>query len=692
MKLDLKKPNQHSTFMKFKAILSLFVIIPVFALAQSANDLPKGNQLGYYPQAPKIMITPQMDASGFVIRNTETDEVVYEGDLVNGGTHSPSGETVKIADFSDFDDIGRFVLEIEDGETSYPFYVGDNVFEGVTDAVLKALYFNRASLELDEEYAGTWARPLGHPDNEVQVHNSAATEQIPANTTISSPGGWYDAGDYNKYIVPISVSIYQMLFAYQQFPEFFEEQNLNIPESNNEIPDVLDESLYALRWMFTMQDPNDGGVYHKLTTANFAGGVMPHLANAQRYVVQKTSTATFDFAAVMAQAARVYESILPDFADSALAAAELAWQWGEANPEVYYNQGTLSDPAINTGAYGDGNTSDEQFWAATELYITTGNDEYYDKTGWNNTDIGNPGWSDVRALGLYSLVHHRKNLTELATADTSALKQKLINSFSWYVDDAKNSPYRTAAGVHDWQYYWGSNGGFGNLAMAFLQIYQITDDQDYYDATIHVIDYLLGRNPLGHSYITGYGDLAPMEIHHRQSYADGIADPVPGWVAGGANPDNQNQDCGASAYSSELPALSYLDDWCSYSTNEITTYWNSPVIYALSGLEALTAKSGLNVSNGERGMTIPKKFELEQNYPNPFNPSTRIEYSIKEPSETTLAVYDLGGRLIQELVNEKKSPGSYSVTFNASALSSGVYLYKLMAQNMSLSRKMVLIK
>jgi endoglucanase len=83
---------------------------------------------------------------------------------------------------------------------------------------------------------------------------------------------------------------------------------LNIPESNNQVPDVLDESLWNLRWMLTMQDPEDGGVYHKLTNAKFDGMIMPDKAVAPRYVVQKSTAATLDFAAVMAQASRVFSN------------------------------------------------------------------------------------------------------------------------------------------------------------------------------------------------------------------------------------------------------------------------------------------------------------------------------------------------------------------------------------------------
>lgn len=570
---------------------SLIIALSATSLfAQQQNSKPKLNQLGFYADGPKLAITPEISNSQFHIRDTESGIIVYEGTLSSDIAYDLSEETVKIADFSDFKRPGTYQLYINGGEASYPFEIGDTPFDALSDGLIKALYFNRVSVPLEPAHAGVWSREAGHPDDQVIIHPSAASTGRPAGSTISSPGGWYDAGDFNKYVVPISSSINHMLFAYEQFPDYFNNRDLNIPESDNVIPDMLDEALFALRWLLTMQDPGDGGVYNKLTHANFQGTVMPAEATAPRYVVQKGTAATLDFAAVMAQAARVYETIVPDFADSALAAAEAAWDWAELNPSMAYDQNAMNttyDPDINTGGYGDGDYSDEWFWAGVELYITTEDEAYYPDGGWN--ELGVSGWGNVQALGVFSLVHHRANLTAAGLADTTAVKNALINAFDWYVNDGVNSAYRSPFGIQSWQFGWGSNGTAGNLGMGILMAYQLTGNQKYYDGAVHIMDYLLGRNAVGYSYVTGFGDQAPMHIHHRQSQADNVAEPTPGWVAGGANPNNQSQDCGSDQYSSSLPALAYADKYCSYSTNEITTYWNSPFIYLAAGLEYLTA-------------------------------------------------------------------------------------------------------
>lgn len=576
--------------MKYSISLFALFIVLIGSEVQAQTSEPKVNQLGYLPGEAKIAITPKTSSGSFAIKDAESGEIKYSGSLTDGGTNEPSGEEVQIADFSQFDEPGSYILEINGREDSYEFEIKGEVYNEVTDAVLKAYYYMRASIPLDEQYAGKWARPEGHPDLDVMVHPSAINEARPEGTIIASPKGWYDAGDYNKYVVNSGISTYTLLFAYEQFPDFFAKQNLNIPESNNSIPDILDESLWNLRWLLTMQDPTDGGVYHKVTTANFEDALMPEDAVNQRYVVMKNTPATLDFAAMMAQASRVYRPFLLSFADSALDAAKYAWNWAQKNDNTLYRQFQMNnqyDPDVVTGAYGDWNISDERFWAGVELFITTKDRSFYDETGWKEGNITIPSWNNVRALGLYSLIHHRNTLDGISSADKKLMADKLVEMINELVDRSVSAPYRSPFGLENQHFFWGSNGHAGNMGMAILQAYQLTNDPKYYKGALHIADYLLGLNPTGYSYITGYGDKPIMNIHHRPSQADGITDPVPGLVSGGPNPGNMSQDCGEDKYPSKLPALAFLDDWCSYSTNEITINWNAPVVYLLSGLKYL---------------------------------------------------------------------------------------------------------
>ncbi len=275
--------------------LLLALIIMFVAQTSSAQTKIGGNesnirlnQIGFYPGAPKTAIVPAGNDSVFLIQ-TINKKTVFTGALTSSVKPNFAGNITEIANFTTFHKPGEYILYVPGVGYSWPFEIKGSVHQAVAAASIKAYYFMRASLPLQEKYAGKWARAEeGHPDTNVLIHPSAATDKRAAGTTISSPRGWYDAGDYNKYIVNSGISTSTLLSLYEDFPAYTETKSkLNIPESGNQIPDVLNEVLWNLRWMLTMQDPNDGGVYHKLTNAIFDKFEMPDKATEPRYVVQK---------------------------------------------------------------------------------------------------------------------------------------------------------------------------------------------------------------------------------------------------------------------------------------------------------------------------------------------------------------------------------------------------------------------
>ncbi len=554
-------------------LLILFFITPFLIHAQNEIKL---NQIGFYPDAPKMAVLPDAAEGVFRVIDISTNEPVFEATLGKSRYWELSGETVSIADFSELTKPGTYRIEHEKAGYSYEFKIQDEILRELSKASIKAFYFNRASTELKEEHAGIWARPMGHPDDVVYIHASAATEERPEGTVISSPKGWYDAGDYNKYAVNSGISTYTLLAAYEHFPEFYRNLDLNIPETGNGVPDLLDEIRWNLDWLLTSQDPNDGGVYHKITTKNFAGVVMPHEATANRYAVMKSTGGTLNFAAVMATAARVYSEYDPLFADEALEAALYAWEWAVQNPEQYYVQ----PPDIQTGAYGNRQLDDEFDWAAAELYITTGDDAFWNARNFDKINVGVPSWSYVRPLAWVSLAHHRENLTE--AADRYLIEKRIMEQGEELLEEYYRSPYGITMGRYGRSdFVWGSNGVIGNHSLMLIQAYRMSGEKDYLNAALANMDYLLGRNATGYSFVTGFGSKPPMHPHHRQSAADGIDDPVPGFVIGGPQPGQQD----SCEYDSDLPSTTFLDHWCSYSTNEVTINWNAPMVYLVGALE-----------------------------------------------------------------------------------------------------------
>ncbi len=556
-----------------KFILTVFFLfVTTAAWAQGEIKL---NQIGFYPGSPKIAVVPGNPQGNFQVVRAETGEVVYEAELSWPVHWEFSDETVAKADFSDLTQPGKYYVVHEEAGRSYEFEISDEIFRDLSKAVIKAYYFNRASAELKEEHAGMWARPMGHNDDVAYIHASASTEKRPEGTVISSPKGWYDAGDYNKYAVNSGISTFTLMAAYEHFPEYYQNLELNIPETGNGIPDLLDEIRWNLDWLLTIQDPEDGGVYHKLTSLNFSGVVMPHEDDAARYAVMKSTAGTLNFAAVMATASRIYEKYDPEFAGEALAAAEFAWEWAAANPDVFYEQ----PEDVRTGAYGDRDLDDEFDWAAAELYITTGNDAYWHARNFDEISVGVPGWRYVRPLAWISLAHHRDQLTD--AADPELIKQRMIEQGDELLEEYERSAYGVTTGRYDNDFVWGSNGVIGNHSLMLLQAYRLNGSEDYLNAARANLDYILGRNATGYSFVTGYGSKTPMFPHHRQSAADDNEEPVPGFVVGGPQPGRQD----GCDYSSDFPATTYLDHWCSYSTNEVAINWNAPLVYLTGAIE-----------------------------------------------------------------------------------------------------------
>jgi endoglucanase len=548
------------------------------------SGLIKLNQLGFLPQGQKLAVVPDVPADRFTLVRAGTDEEVYRGLLSPAAVWEPAQESVKLADFSELTQTGSFQLRVAGVPDSVPFVIAADAYQSLNAAAIKAYYFSRSGIPLEPEHAGIYARPEGHPDTQVLVHASAADDRRPEGTVISSPKGWYDAGDYNKYIVNSGITTYTLLAAFEHFPEEYLRQNLNIPESGNGVPDLLDEVYWNLDWMLSMQDPNDGGVYHKLTNKNFDPVIMPHEANEPRYVVQKTTGAALNFAAVMAVASRAYadyEHQYPGLSARMRRAAEAAWVWARANPDRLYRQ----PEDISTGTYGDRSLADEFVWVAAELFITTGDDRYYADMNLTEAAIGVPSWSNVSGLPWISLSHHLDKLSD----DARQLVRTRVDQLAQQLqENTEKSAYRVAMQPKD--FIWGSNAVALNQAMMLLQGYRLTSHPEYLASAQSLLDYTLGRNPVDYSFVTGFGYRTPMHIHHRPSEADGIVEPVPGLLAGGPQPGQQDiKDCPV-AYPSAIPARSYLDHWCSYASNEIAINWNAPLVYVSGAIQSLVGE------------------------------------------------------------------------------------------------------
>lgn len=558
---------------------------------------PLMNQLGYAPGAEKQVVIPGNDASGLEVRDLNGKTVLkLNAPYVLEWEYS--GEETQVFDISAVKAPGTYRLFRAGAYIGNPITVGKNVYEDVTKASLKWFYYQRASMPLVAPYADKWVRAAGHMDDKVIVYGTdKATGGKGAGKTIKSPRGWYDAGDYGKYIVNSGITVWTLLDLYEKFPKYADTLSWDIPREYAKLPLLLEEVRYNLDWMLTLQD-KDGSVFHKVSTLKFCGSVMPEQDGAPRYAILKSVTAALDFAGVMAQASVVYAPFDKAYSSKMLKAAEAAYAWAKKNPEMFYKQ-----PAdVNTGSYAPGNEDgkDEFRFAAAELFnakVASGANPTTDKaTATYLEDLkANPftqngaWWGDLNMLAVFRVANAPKVFGDSLAGVAKKILLDEANSLRSIGD---TSAYRLP--MHPWNWNWGSNSAVANNGIVLLQAYLLTNDKSYLDGAQQCLDYLLGKNPMDITYVTGFGFRSPRNPHHRPSEADFVDDPVPGMLVGGPHLGKQDINLNGTDHwkcpnyaAADKPALAYLDDRCSYATNEVAINWNAPLAFLAGALQAI---------------------------------------------------------------------------------------------------------
>lgn len=527
------------------------------------------NQIGYPANSGKSFICTGTGGA-FELVDAVTKEAVYRGETGPSRYDESTGMEVSAGDFSAFSTPGTYQIQLA-GEVSAPFVIADSPYTELHRGLLKAFYYFRCGCELDEEFAGAWSHQA--------CHLAEGTVYDDPNRKLDSTGGWHDAGDYGQYTGPGAKAVADLLLAYEFYPQAFQSP-IPLPESDGRTPDVLHECRYELEWLFKMQDANTGGAYHKLTTKQFPGlNVMPEDDLADLYFLPVSATATGCFAGVMALAARVYRDYDSVFANRCLEAAKRAWQWLLDHPHPTA-PGFTNPSDIGTGEYGDEQDLDERYWAAAELFRTTGEESYhtqFKELAAQSFPKYELGWADMGAYGSISYLFGDAQSADPAVYAT--LKEGLLAEADKLTAISSTDGYGISLSPTD--YIWGSNMVVMNRAMLLLIAYQLSGRAEYEAAALDHIHYLTGRNGLDLSYVTGYGDRPVMNPHHRPSVGDNVAAPVPGMVAGGPNRGLNDEVMRKHLYG-KAPALCFIDDELSYAGNEVTIYWNSPAVFVVS--------------------------------------------------------------------------------------------------------------
>lgn len=553
------------------------------------------NHVGYAPDAAKFFFVNPDELKKFTQENVEklrfriVDEsgsVLHmdsfrEGSFNHQGLCDYSGEHLWTGDFSVVNKPCSCSIQIceckECCEGIVPkvvfetekFEIGTEWIECQLKANIKSFYFQRCGVELEEKYAGKWARPASHLDDNIGFHPMMNREG-----TWNAHGGWYDAGDYGKYIVNGGVSVGTMLLACR----LCEGRVKSISEGGTfELPYGLkDEVRFELDFFMRMQD-TDGGVFFKVTPEHWDSFVSPADSDKlqKRMVLGKSTTSTLNFAGALAIASGVYRKDDAAFADKCLDASERAYRWALDNPQVEWPHNTEG-----SGGYGDEYYGDEFFWTRAALYCEKKDPALRPLLV---EDMKNNGpklgldWRDTQNFGWLLLA--------LQDFDLELQKQarESLEGTAWEIIRLQKED---AYGLSIRKFIWGSNGEVSNHAFTLAVVntwrQEINGESlDYWCR--EQLNFVYGRNPVNRSFVIGSAWSSPKRPHHRISHGDGVKEPIPGLLVGGINSDRQDGHR-APHYSSDLPGHSYTDERCSFASNETAINWNAPLTAVLAML------------------------------------------------------------------------------------------------------------
>jgi endoglucanase len=597
------------------------------------------SQIGYAPDMEKKFSSP-VDFAVFKVKRASDNLTVFTGGPSIDSISSDviGGRTVYIGDFSLVETPGRYKIVAGNME-SYPFDVRPDVYDDAARDILRWFYYQRAFTAIEMPYAeGPW------------VH--------PSDQSKAPPGivkGWHDAGDLAIYMPTMTETIFWLLQTWIDFHPG--DDDFNIPESGNGIPDLLD------------------------------GSTFPHTVGDYRKSVSPTAQNTAKAVAVLAYASVVFRAFDVVFADSCLAAAWAGWNWMQNNP-YSTDDGDIGQCAV----YAQGSNAEKlrsnKAWAASSMLYATGEsqfateyEDYYDEI------YGISSWNLSKGFAARMYL--------LADAGYPARKAHIRGRVFAMADgirsDAAQHPFHGKT-----SYYWGWSGntfrwsGEFSWAAYLLDTTRVSD----LDQAMNNLHYVLGRNFLTFCYISGLEGSTHSRVrgfHHWLKALDTIPYNYPGAVGCGPNerPDGDDGYYWSTATLGAPIEARYADN-DSWSTNEVAINWQASAVYNIFAARKIARGGAVNWPDSNEN--TPATYVLYQNYPNPFNPTTTIRFQTGDFGFVSLKIYDVMGQEVATLVNEQRSPGVYGVEWNAVDMPSGVYLCQLQAGNYSEARKLLLLR
>jgi endoglucanase len=579
-----------------------------------ASGLPAlVNQAGYFLDGPKraTILSDATKPLAFKLEDAQ-GVVVGEGMTAPAGFDETVGADTQIADFSAFATAGEGYRLVVGGRKSYPFSVGRDVYGKLRVDALSWFYPQRSGIEIKGDIAGeAYARPAGHlqeSPNAGDVQVTCLTGKVAAELygddwtcdyTLDVSGGWYDAGDQGKYVVNGGIAVAQLLGAFERGLVYgrgaspvISDSLSRIPENGNGVPDILDEARWELEFLMKMMVPDDqplaGMVHHKVHDTRWTDvPTLPHLDPEERALHRPSTAATLNLAAAAAQGARLFAPYDEAFSETLLAAAKKAWLAAAANPVLH---APASDGLQGGGDYDDTDVTDETYWAAAELHITTGEAKYLSalKTSihWAGpvfSAIGAFNWRSVAGLGRLDLALYGDGLSD---EDKAMVRASVVSAARNFMGLQRKEPFGQIYRPANNRYDWGSNQLILQNMIVVSAGYDLTGEKRFLNGVRESMDYIFGRNAMNISYVTGYGSAFAKNQHSRW-YAHQVDDTLPnppaGTLAGGPN-STLVDDVSKARLKGCPPQICYVDDIMAWGANEMTINWNAPLVYIASFL------------------------------------------------------------------------------------------------------------
>lgn len=503
---------------------------------------------GYLSDCGKTAVC-HTSAGTFSIVEEKTEKTVFTGNLTEPMFDEESGDEIRIADFSGFKGNGRFFLKCG-YRRSETFEISNNICKKIKNKCLRGIYLNRCGFDFNDKTLDVC---------EDFLHGKCHCEMTPlyfGGQQLDVSGGWHDGG-YGKYVNVSALTCASMLYSYLLYPESFDAEN------GGEAP-ILSECRWGLEWLLKMQ-AEDGGVYHKSDTVSIPTAPVPPCEDMEEYYVFPISyDATLYFTAAVTLGARVFENIDVAFAKRLSHASSNGWLWIVNCSD--YEPWKLPSGTRFCGL-GDFDCQSEKsiyLWMISELYALTGSELFAEKFEELVYNEDSTSFTLENAGGYAALAY--MTCGEKKNPGVDFFIKKKFGDKADKIIFASSKGYGTALGSKKTSsgYNFFSNMSVISDSIICQIAFMIFGIDRYRSHSADILGYIMGRNPIGISYITG-GETSPLRPAHSLSVSSSEA--VPGMIVSGANFERIDEFSKWRLASKTPPAKCYIDNECSYTTN-----------------------------------------------------------------------------------------------------------------------------